>query len=615
MRAAAALCLWCCAATLAQESTDPLRTDSRSPYVHRITLYDADGQAIDPRAEDARPYSPRATCTKCHEYGVIAHGWHFNAATGQAAAGRRGEPWILSDAQLRVQLPISSRGWPGAARPQDAGLNAWQFLAAFGRYLPGGGVGEPAARRSDASADSPRWVISGNLEVDCLSCHAAGREYDLAEYARQIERQNYQWAPTAAAALAVVRGEAAKLPDDFDPQAPPSPDFPERTPPRSVYDVSRFDADDRVFLDIVRDTPPVRCQACHSSQFVGETAPPRWQQADDVHLLAGMSCTDCHRHGIEHDLARGYPEEHLDTGQSWRAALSCAGCHLGSDSATATDPTLALGGAPPAPRPQHAGIPPLHFERLSCTACHSGPWPQDEPLLVQTAPAHALGLTSRTRAAGTLPLIAEPIFARDDAERITPHRALWPAWWGYESGGAARPIPLDVAKKQLSRVLPKPKHADDPASPLADEQILAALAALQSKAPADARVVYVRDGEVYRAEGDRLTRTRASVADPYLWPVAHNVRSASRSLGVRGCTDCHAEGAAIFFGSTAASQPAGASATMRQSDFHGYSPTLAGAWVRMFAGHTAFKVFGFAALGLLALILLRFVVGAPERRP
>jgi hypothetical protein len=35
---------------------------------------------------------------------------------------------------------------------------------------------------------------------------------------------------------------------------------------------------------------------------------------------------------------------------------------------------------------------------------------------------------------------------------------------------------------------------------------------------------------------------------PYLWPVAHNVRGASAALGAKGCTDCHASDAPIFFG-------------------------------------------------------------------
>ena len=45
-----------------------------------------------------------------------------------------------------------------------------------------------------------------------------------------------------------------------------------------------------------------------------------------------------------------------------------------------------------APRPLHRGMPTLHFDKLTCTACHSGPMPEDATTLVQTAMSHKLGL-------------------------------------------------------------------------------------------------------------------------------------------------------------------------------------------------------------------------------
>ena len=55
-------------------------TDSRAPHYHRITLYDSDGTPIRPDDERPKPYSPRATCGRCHDYDVVCGGWHFNAA-------------------------------------------------------------------------------------------------------------------------------------------------------------------------------------------------------------------------------------------------------------------------------------------------------------------------------------------------------------------------------------------------------------------------------------------------------------------------------------------------------------------------------------------------------
>ena len=76
---------------VSDQEAELLRTDSRAPYVHRITLYDHDGVVIDPEDEFAGPYSPRTTCAKCHPYAVIAGGWHFNAPNPYVPAGRPGE--------------------------------------------------------------------------------------------------------------------------------------------------------------------------------------------------------------------------------------------------------------------------------------------------------------------------------------------------------------------------------------------------------------------------------------------------------------------------------------------------------------------------------------------
>ena len=69
-------------------SAELLRTDSDAPYVHRINLYDRDDVVIGPSDSPAMPYSPKATCSQCHDYSTISHGWHFNAADPDVPAGR-----------------------------------------------------------------------------------------------------------------------------------------------------------------------------------------------------------------------------------------------------------------------------------------------------------------------------------------------------------------------------------------------------------------------------------------------------------------------------------------------------------------------------------------------
>lgn len=612
------------------DSVRPLRADSDAPYVHRLTLYDEHGQAIDPRDELAKPYSPKATCGKCHEVGTIALGWHFNAAHRSPKAARRGEPWVLADSQTGQQIPLSYRGWPGSFDPAALGLSEWQFVSRFGRHLPGGGVGDldPAVR--NATREATRWNISGSLENDCMSCHtAAGATYDAPEWARQIERENFRWAPSAALGLALVRRDAKRLPDDFDPDSPPSPDYPERQPPQTIYDLRRFDGEDRVLFPISSRVPNERCSYCHSAHRVGADAPPRWQQQEDVHLAAGISCVDCHRHGIDHAVTRGYEDEANDSCQPSRAALSCVGCHLGRQfplaRLSADSTALMLGGPLPAPRPEHVGIPPVHFEKLTCTACHSGPWPDETTWPAQTAMAHALGLSSRERDAGTLPNIEEPVFAIGDDGRIAPHRALWPAYWGITRGARFEPLPLEEVRAALGRILPKPKIADAPAVPLSDQQITAGLRALTARAarptatpgaasasaPAPRDIGYLRDGWLYRLADDKLQRAAHPGAKPYLWPVAHAVRPASRSLGARGCTDCHADDAPILVGELRTStDPPDRFAQSRQSDLRGDDAALQRAWSGAFAWRTEFKLAAFALLGATGLVFLRWLLDA-----
>ncbi len=146
-----------------------------------------------------------------------------------------------------------------------------------------------------------------------MFCHSIDQQHDPAEASRQIEKENFRWAPTVALGLGVVRGEARKAPDDWDPSQPANPDYPERTGPKLIYDKSRFDVDNRVLFSITRRPPAARCYFCHSYRLVGPGSPEAWQTDQDVHLAAGLTCVDCHRNGIDHMITRGYEGETTPT--------------------------------------------------------------------------------------------------------------------------------------------------------------------------------------------------------------------------------------------------------------------------------------------------------------
>jgi hypothetical protein len=47
--------------------------------MHRVVLRDENGEPVLPAVTNSQPFSARASCGACHEYGVVRHGRHFNS--------------------------------------------------------------------------------------------------------------------------------------------------------------------------------------------------------------------------------------------------------------------------------------------------------------------------------------------------------------------------------------------------------------------------------------------------------------------------------------------------------------------------------------------------------
>ena len=402
---------------------------SRTSPVHRIPLKDELNQIIVPTESSPLPMSARYSCAPCHKYETIQDGWHFNAAAG-GPAGRPGEPWVWLDERTGTQIPLSYRAWKGMWNPKDLGLSAWDFTLLFGRHLPGGGISEPAAK--DVDPDS-RWEVSGRVEINCFGCHNASRLQDHSEWAKQIERQNFRWAATAAAGLGEVPGMASRLKPTWDLFDGPNPDDSEWAVAPSVkYDRTLFDSKQRAALDVAYPPDDARCLACHSVAPAG-TAKRDYEK--DVHSSAGIKCAECHRNDVSHAMIRGYEGEANPAASA--ADFTCRGCHLGE---TAADGKAILAGRHGAPRPLHKGLPDIHFTRLSCTVCHSGPAPANEPTRVRTARANRLGIFGVADWSTELPAVIEPVFIREANGKLAPHRMMWPAYWAEVTGRDVRPI-------------------------------------------------------------------------------------------------------------------------------------------------------------------------------
>ena len=77
--------------------------------------------------------------------------------------------WLIQSVLRRYHFP--HRDWTGTLKPETFGLSPFLFTQKFGRHLNGGGISE---NDSTESVDTYfRWLVSGKIEINCLSCHDA----------------------------------------------------------------------------------------------------------------------------------------------------------------------------------------------------------------------------------------------------------------------------------------------------------------------------------------------------------------------------------------------------------------------------------------------------------
>jgi hypothetical protein len=639
-----ALLLVPCSPALAEN----LKTESRMPFLHHIPLRDVDGQIISlpaafddqgkPQEPRGNPYSTAQTCGRCHEYEAIGRGWHFNAAKGNVKPGRAGEPWILTDPATHTQIPISYRGWPGTFKPADIGLSDLDFLMNFARHFPGGGPGEPET----IDAKDPkqgRMLITGKMEIDCLLCHQSTGHYNHETRSKAMSVQNFKWAPSIGSGLGTFVGfRPAKA---FADMWRPGRNAPTNLPPIK-YDRARFDPDNNVVFEVTRRPSANACYYCHTSD--SQLGDARWHSDRDVHLRAGMLCIDCHRNGVDHMVVRGYEgeskdrsvtpdmvdfrvkllrrddatlteeaakksaEEQLRNELGLVETLSCRGCHYGASEAAQT--TARLGGRLGSPHPVHKGMPLVHFEKLTCTACHSGPFPTEKPEVVHTSLAHKLGLPGPARGENTAPIIVQPVFLREATGKIAPHKMVWPSYWAWLKDGKLTPIlPDEVAKTDKLPAQAKDDVARDPynTTPLTEPQIqpvLETLAADKSKGDP----VFIASGKLYRLEGGKLSASEHETAKPYSWALAHDVRPANQSLGARGCADCHSADAPIYFANVAARGSVESKPPVSRAmwEFRGDNKQLASAFAFTFVFRPMLKYISFGSAAIVLGVLLNY---------
>jgi len=451
---------------------------SQTAPVHRIPLTDEAGEKIIPTLPDAMPISTKNTCGACHNYEKIHKGFHFS---GTPLAKHPTEPWIIVNESIGLQIPESL-----------VKLSDWEFTKRFGRNLLGGGRMNPTNKLTDPNA---RWDISGGVEINCFACHNQSFKQDHTEWVKQIARENFRWAATAASGIGEVSGMASRLPNTWNIYMGENPDdHVFAVPPEIKYDTTQFDSKYRAWLNIGKPNDS-SCLQCHSATPTGVQ---RHLLPTDVHTAAGLKCVDCHRNGEDHQMLRPFD------------ALQCEDCHL------QTGRTPGRLGAPIA---AHKGIPPVHFKKISCTACHSGLAPGKAPHLIRTSRANRLGIHGRAQWFTESPFIVEPVMVRNKKGQITPTRMMWPAYWADQTG---KPIPEKIVQKVAKGILDAPQKV---------AQILKTFS-MAEDAPGEP--LYATNGKLYRSNIDggldligKTTKTQT-----WLWETPSNIVAISPAFTV-----------------------------------------------------------------------------------
>ena len=345
----------------------------RTVPVHRFAPIDREGDKVSVRARMPVAVSQEKTCAQCHDVEKMHGGSHFrNGGTNDVVNRVNREPWFLCSTNGGCRtVSLADRG----------GLTAWEWTKTFGYAFPGGGLANSPAALDEAAGERQRWFVTGPLEMNCLACHSQD-DYDVSEWAKQTLRENWSGAALAAAGYARVEGMNARLDAAWDPFIAENPDdhlF--KVPEKVVYDPAKFDDKGRCTFRVGRPKNE-NCLACHAVSAVGV---PSHRMAGDVHLQRGMRCIDCHQTGMDHRIE----------------TKSCASCHIEKAGA--------------GPKPRHTGLPLVHFEKLSCTVCHSGITGEGKRAQVRTMRANRIGIYGKAQWETDCPFIEEP-FVRKNAD-------------------------------------------------------------------------------------------------------------------------------------------------------------------------------------------------------
>ena len=561
-------------------------------------LLDENGDTINPVAglNTDKPYSPRQTCGKCHDYELITKGFHFQQGADEIVSGNYAEryQWVSHPGNYGGNWcsPAPLYRYLSAKENEDASLmdmTSFSFITAgCGNCHPGGGSveydrhgnlydkfmiekGYEPGGINDYDGDyfQARWSETGVLEADCMICHMPG--YNNEERLKQLKGLNFRWAPTAGAGFAQVKGS-----------------IDGGTPVNLDYNIKLFDADGKFSQNIIREPRNEACLFCH--------AQPGWKKRganfsprSDVHLRAGMKCVDCHPSGSRalderinkremHQFAKGDDPGGWVRNDLDNTVINCDHCH-----------STGYQGAPIA---KHSWLPSLHIDRISCQTCHI-PERLVKPAQMQAGDVFNPGTRIPTKGKhlwvfygpdmkyynhyGNIGMMGyndkptdpfKPIFARykDKIQPVNRIHSAWPAIKVEGEPGLMQPKMGDIYNMWQAHfkdpgnypelAMIQDDNGDEIVEVNRPEEIDALISAVNSMLQ---KINYPMEGkQVVWAYNDRVYTSGMEyyTIEKELWEASpfanvhtynHDVLPARSALGSQGCTECHSLSADMFY--------------------------------------------------------------------
>jgi len=564
-----------------------------------FNLYDEDGNIIDPVHEinAEKPYSPKQTCGKCHDYDKITQGFHFQQGKDEVTSGTLAEryQWVsnpgnyggnwCSPAPLYNYL---SRKTNTSAKEMD--MTSFTFITnGCATCHPGGGPLEYDREgfRYDTHMDSLKytagginnfdgdyfqahWNRSGVIEADCYLCHLP--EYDYKSRNDHLAKFNFRWMATVGSGLATVEGS---IKDTVDVKV--------------KYNLSKFSPDGKVSMHLVREPRNETCLNCHSK--------PQWKKRGssfteftDVHIAKGVKCVDCHVSGSMaldprikgkevHQFGKGDDPSGWVRNDLDNTMRTCKDCHLT--------------GYLSAPIAKHTWLPDLHLDKLSCQACHI-PERNVKAALVQVSDIYNPGtkITPLPKYTWTFydqhmnywnhygelamftakdqpsdPFVPQYAKYKGQIFPVNGVNSAWPGIYTEGKTGLNQPKQKDIynmwiAHRKDKSIYPElSKIIDNNSDTIPEvntpEEIDAFINSVTTCLTnlgydlSEKKVVWVNNDRMYLNSTDyKMLEKETWESSPYasVYKYSHDVFPAKAGLGTNGCTDCHSFKSDFFYG-------------------------------------------------------------------